>query len=147
MGLDMYLTARRYLGSWDEKDKAVKKRLSSMAYFKGLDVQEVIVSVGYWRKANHIHKWFVDYCQEGVDECQETYVEADKLIALKKSCEEILENHKLGKEKLPTTGGFFFGSTDYDEYYFKDLEETVEIIKKALAMDNRKWTFYYHSSW
>ena len=28
------------------------------------------VCVAYWRKANAIHSWFVENCQDGVDECQ-----------------------------------------------------------------------------
>ena len=27
------------------------------------------VEIGYWRKSNQIHKWFVDNIQEGVDNC------------------------------------------------------------------------------
>ena len=29
----------------------------------------------------------------------------------------------------PTHEGFFFGSTEYDEYYFADLESTIEQLE------------------
>jgi len=147
MGLDMYLTAKRYLSDYDEEEKAIKKRLSSMAQFKGLNVRDVVAEVGYWRKANHIHKWFVDNVQSGKDDCGDYYVSTEKLAALKDLCESVLKDHKLGKAALPTESGFFFGSTDYDAPYFDDVEETAKIIEKALALDHSKWEVYYHSSW
>ena len=32
-------------------------------------------------------------------------------------------------ELLPSQPGFFFGSTDYDDWYINDLKETVEALK------------------
>jgi hypothetical protein len=32
--------------------------------------------------------------------------------------------------ELPTAEGFFFGDTDYDEYYIQDLKDTIEIVEK-----------------
>jgi hypothetical protein len=62
---------------------------------------------------------------------------------------EVLEDHSKASELLPTAIGFFFGSTDYDEWYFKDLEYTKEVIGKIV--DNWEaleyWDFYYSSSW
>lgn len=46
---------------------------------------------------------------------------------------------------LPTAGGFFFGSTDYNEWYLDDIKLTVEIINKCL--DEPDGDFYYQSSW
>jgi hypothetical protein len=59
----------------------------------------------------------------------------------------VLENHALASEYLPTTTGFFFGSTEYDEWYFRDLESTVEIIDNALSKISDDWSFCYQSSW
>lgn len=53
---------------------------------------------------------------------------------------------KIAEDLLPTQGGFFFGGTDYDEYYLRDLEGTVEMLDKALALDD-SWSFEYQSSW
>jgi hypothetical protein len=49
-------------------------------------------------------------------------------------------------EELPTQQGFFFGSYEYDEWYFGDLKQTVEIIDNALSVSD-DWSFYYSSSW
>jgi hypothetical protein len=43
---------------------------------------EVIEEVMYWRKANQIHKWFVDNVQDGVDDCKEYWVSEEKLQEL-----------------------------------------------------------------
>jgi len=51
---------------------------------------------------------------------------------------------------LATKSGFFFGSTDYDQYYLTDIRYTYERIKEILSIDKkelRRWDFYYNSSW
>lgn len=59
---------------------------------------------------------------------------------------EVLADHSKADELLPTQSGFFFGSTEYDEYYFGDLELTKKILKNALSMP-KEWDFGYSSSW
>jgi hypothetical protein len=105
------------------------------------------VKIGYWRKANAVHDWFVQNCQDGHDDCREAYVPIEKLEELRKICKMVLGNHALASEHLPTASGFFFGSTDYDEWYYKDLESTVDIIDNALSKISNEWTFAYQSSW
>lgn len=49
---------------------------------------------------------------------------------------------------LPTASGFFFGSTNYDEYYLQDLRDTVKIIDRVIndpALNG--WDISYQSSW
>ena len=105
------------------------------------------VKIGYWRKANAVHDWFVQNCQDGNDDCREAYVPIEKLEELRNICKMVLGNHALASEYLPTSSGFFFGSTDYDEWYYKDLESTVDIIDNALSKISNEWTFAYQSSW
>ena len=35
--------------------------------------------IGYWRKANAVHSWFVENCQDGIDECQLSEVSREDL--------------------------------------------------------------------
>ena len=75
MGLDSYLKKRIYIGAEYEHRK-VKGSINLTAENKPIKVDlkkvtEIIESVGYWRKANHIHKWFVDNVQNGEDDCKE----------------------------------------------------------------------------
>lgn len=49
---------------------------------------------------------------------------------------------------LPTQEGFFFGSTDYDEWYIHNMETTIKIINEVLEQtDWEKQTICYSSSW
>jgi len=169
MGLDMYLTAERFL--WSMKDNPdYPIRQSIQAQFPelgelndewgstGFKVQGVKAEVGYWRKANQIHAWFVKNVQEGEDDCGSYDVEWDKLAELRKVCKAVLERRELAEELLPSESGFFFGGTEYDEYYFDQLERTVEIIdaiEKNLVTEvsqdgtfrYSKWDIKYQSSW
>jgi len=128
MGLDMYLYKR---SGADQKFK----------------------EVAYWRKANQVHNWFVTNCQNGIDECQETRVTKENLIDLKETCQAVLstpesDRVETAKRILPTVGGFFFGGTEYNEYYFVDLEDTVKMLDKVIdETDFEKEEIYYTSSW
>ena len=154
MGLDMYLTAKRYL--WSDKDKEVAKDINDVVgvecdpekRFVGssLMVKEVSIDAMYWRKANAIHGWFVEKCQGGKDECQETYVPREKLVELRDLCKSILDNPDAYGDLEPTHG-FFFGSYEKDEWYYQDLKNTVEGITSALSLPEHKYEFYYQASW
>jgi hypothetical protein len=156
MGLDMYLTAKRYL--WSDKDKEIAKDINDAVgvefdpekRFVGssMMVKEVSIDAMYWRKANAIHGWFVEKCQGGRDECQETYVPREKLVELRDLCKSILDNpDATGDADLEPTEGFFFGSYEKDEWYYQDLKNTVEGITNALSLPEHKYEFYYQASW
>lgn len=189
MGLDMYLSAENsyYNARWNEdlepteetkiNDK-IREIIPEMYKSNNLNVIKVEFEIGYWRKANAIHNWFVKNVQDGKDECQDATVskkDLEKLLAL---CKKVVANSKLiagkvtkgytfnkdgtkkrirkdgkkikdsaiAKRLLPAAGGFFFGNTDYDEGYIFDINNTIEIIEKALTLP-KGWKITYHSSW
>lgn len=90
MGLDMYLN-RSYFKyrkadgtfstNWDDCKIDMYGRSNRVTFSE---------MVGYWRKANHIHKWFVDNVQKGKDDCNEYYVSIQKLHQLRDTCFDIL---------------------------------------------------------
>lgn len=62
--------------------------------------------------------------------------------------EKVIENASVAKRLLPTCSGFFFGSTDYDQYYAEDIENTIEMLEKILKETNfNNYTVKYYSSW
>ena len=150
MGLDMYLRGKRFLSKWFEEDKdmrdAVKSAFPELSAFEENPVQIIEIDAGYWRKANQIHGWFVKNVQDGEDNCKSHEVSRDDLEKLKSVCEQVLKNKEEAPNLLPVRKGFFFGSYDYDEWYFKDIEHTIKIIDRALALPNN-WYFEYDSSW
>lgn len=150
MGLDMYLTKEIYVGGRFEHrqvegDIDLKIEGESVE-IPAKKVAEIVIDIGYWRKANHIHRWFVENCQDGEDNCQKAWVTKDQLVALKNLCEEVLKDKSKAHELLPRQEGFFFGNTEYDEWYFDDIKNTVKIIDEALEEKNNGY-FYYRSSW
>ena len=58
-----------------------------------------------------------------------------------------LKNTKVALELLPPTEGFFFGSSDIDEYYLKDIEETIEKLTEVLSSKEKGERFYYLAWW
>lgn len=154
MGLDMYLSAKRYLSKYfKESDSGTIESINSLFGLEGDEdgdygAKEVTFRAAYWRKANAIHQWFVENVQDGKDDCNEYFVSKEQLKSLLELCELILTNPKKAKEQLPTTSGFFFGSTEYDEFYMQDIEYTVTRLKRILEDEAfAKAEFYYQASW
>ena len=165
MGLDMYLSARKYINKvdWrvlhDSPSLSYDSPLAILPDFKKIvetadledlatDVQGVQVSVtcAYWRKSNQIHNWFVQNVQRGQDDCGEYYVSHEKLEELRELCRKVLF------EKNPTAlmpvEGFFFGSNDVDQYYWEDIKATIKKLDKIIKhKDYSDLSFYYQSSW
>jgi hypothetical protein len=158
MGLDMYLTARRYLRDWGQNnDIETINMINKMFNFDPIEknsidcnvgIEELVFGAAYWRKANAIHGWFVKKVQEGVDECKDTPVSREQLQELIDTCKAVLADNSKASELLPSQSGFFFGSTDYNEWYFNDLAYTVEQLERVLSTEVfKKCDFYYRSSW
>lgn len=107
--------------------------------------------VGYWRKANAVHNWFAQNCQNGVDECQYTTVPKEKLEELLNICKQVLADElstDTAERLLPVTAGFFFGSYAYDEWYYDKVRNTQEILEAVLAdTDFETDEIGYQSSW
>lgn len=151
MGLDMYLTAKRYVSEHTDKELFDELQKVDVPHRGKMQVKGLEFEAMYWRKANAIHKWFVDNVQKGVDDCDAYYVEKHQLQQLVDVCKVILENKDKAQELLPAQQGFFFGSTDYDEYYFEDVQRTYENLQEILENvntdDGWNWSFQYQSSW
>lgn len=154
MGLDMYLSAKKYMSKYfDPADVERIKQINDIFGVVGIEdedygAEEVKFRVAYWRKANAIHEWFVKNVQDGVDECQEAWVSREQLQELIDVCKTVLGDMSKAQDLLPTRSGFFFGGTDYDEWYKGDLEYTIKRLEKILADPAlQKCDFNYQSSW
>lgn len=107
----------------------------------------------YWRKANQIHNWFVSTLANGEDECQRIPVPRDNLVALHDRCSVLLDtkSDELAADLLPPTSGFFFGSTNIDEYYWQDIEEThkqlTELLDEITEENKYNYRIEYQASW
>lgn len=191
MGLDMNLYKKHYVQNWEHTPK--EKRYSISIKQDGKAVKSINIKriayieedIGYWRKANQIHKWFIDNCANGDGDRREMFVSSENIKELYNLCLEvkakaklvdgkikngetggknadgkfvwipnmqdgkIIENEEEIAELLPTESGFFFGSTDYDEYYMQDIDNTIAILKPEIE-DIEKQGFIeytYVASW
>jgi hypothetical protein len=92
VGLDMYLSAKRFASGYEflpEEKQELYKKITTLAGIKGTEhaqFAEISVTIGYWRKANAIHGWFVRELADGKDECQRIYVTRENLETLRAEC-------------------------------------------------------------
>jgi len=155
MGLDMYLTKRTCVQNWSHMAPseinrvAVKLGGKKHPHIDPKKVSYIIENVMYWRKDNHIHRWFVENVQDGNDDCEEYWVSTDKIKELIDLCQSVIDKKVNPKDSLPTVDGFFFGSTEYDESYYESLRETIAKLTPILEEAN-KYEYidlFYSSSW
>ena len=95
--------------TWDYKHKYGRK--------------SIIEEVGYWRKANAIHKWFVDNIQDGEDDCGYYEVAPEQLEELLNICKLIKQQSVMKKGKI--TVGYRF-----------DNDKAVPIIEDGEYIEN-----------
>ena len=183
MGLDMYLegsfSTRAYERPTDQ-DYADMREGKEVKIEKSPEFEDAIAAIGFedapiahaynhfqyvfpiitWRKANAIHKFFVDEVQGGNDNCERHYVSRGDLKILLDRINTILDiktpvaREMKAEELLPTDiEGCFFGSKEYDDWYYQDLKRTKDILEKVFEYEENAEagkcfdSFYYQSSW
>lgn len=171
----MYLYKKHYVknNEWNSNGFKVTVERNGKPY-KDINYDRVTYieeNVAYWRKFNALHNWFIQLSGRE-DDCSPIYVSKEALESLLNTLEEVLnvldnsevvlnsETYMSGEiytykvykcadkieELLPPTEGFFFGSTDIDEYYYNQVRNTIVIIKNELA-NSHNAEFYYQASW
>ena len=60
---------------------------------------------------------------------------------------DVIANPEIADKLLPTGDGFFFGSTAYNEWYVRELIDTVAGLESAMAAASEYPGFHYESSW
>lgn len=101
----------------------------------------------YWRKFNALHNWFVQNVQGGVDDREMYQFNKEHIIKLVDCLKEILETEN--SDKFQPVSGFFFGSTEVDEYYWEEVKRTLNKFEELLqSFDwDGEWELCYQSSW
>lgn len=108
MGLDMYLMRTKKENKNNDWENSME--------------------VGYWRKANQIHNWFVNNVQDGVDDCDYYEVSENKLIELLEKCKEVINNSKLVEGSI--TNGYHIKKNDDGDI------ERIPIIEKGFVIED-----------
>jgi hypothetical protein len=172
MGLDMYLYMHKYESAHRYNIESGKK-LPKNFYPKELEQlkqdilehnflrKETKYQVGYWRKFNALHWWMVKNYANGKDDCREIYLSVKGIEELLKICQEVAMDHSKASELLPTKEGFFFGDTKYGEWYFREIEYTIDLLQKVIGLTKKQakkkhsdsavcsygWDIIYQASW
>lgn len=129
-----------------------------------------------FRKANHIHAYMINNFHDGKDNQKDFRVPILGIIEFKEvltkviasleaspkktiqvksgwnkdgdmySNVEVFEDTSVAEELLPTQSGFFFGGTEYDEWYLDQCKEALDMCNKILE-SNPKGTVTYWCWW
>lgn len=60
---------------------------------------------------------------------------------------EVITDPQIAETVLPTQAGFFFGPTNYDQYYIAGIQATSDILAELLSEPDTSGDFYYRASW
>ena len=126
MGLDIYFLERERPTVFDNENE-----------------KREFTEVGYLRKHNYVYAYFNERIDPDTCDCEVTREDLEDLVS---SCEKVLEAHdeQVSRDLLPTTAGLFFGSTEYDKYYYMDIEEGLALFRELLeAYDDSKELIVY----
>ncbi|MGV2929338.1 hypothetical protein RW115_12125 [Macrococcus capreoli] len=145
MGLDMYLNCVESIDSEVQVNSNISDEEMNNLIKEGSVTLNLIM---YWRKCNMIHNWFEQNVADGnIYNCSYYQVTIEQLIELKNLIEQVYNNHELAPNLLPTQEGFFFGSTDYDEYYFSELKNTLDELTEIIHKHTDNYKYFYMAWW
>lgn len=139
MGLDIYFYKGKSLAQ--SREERIKEDIA--AFEKADEEGEMLDEDLYFRKVNLLVRYF-DYNEN----CSYKPIEKEEVEELLERCDKVLEvkNTDVSMEYLPTCCGFFFGSTDYDEWYYTVVGSVKEAFE-SLKIDWDKENLYIMCSW
>ena len=132
MGLDIFFYKRN--------------RVADKEFYNTEESRDSYVELAYFRKVNFLVSFFNEFYD--YENCEDLVISNDDLELLLERCRKVLsaKDTKTSMETLPTTEGFFFGSNDYDEYYYHDVECVINAIENDIRpnYDEGKEELIFH---
>lgn len=101
--------------------------------------------IAYFRKANSLQGYFEE--KNHIDNLEYHRISKEDAEDILSRVTQVLNDISLAPKLFPSCGGFFYGSTDYDEWYIDDLKSIQEIFSKILEEWNDKECEFYYQSW
>lgn len=134
MGLDMYLVKEIYVKNYSKTETSEDGQPKGYSIDVKLDgkeipkdeidldeIKSISFEVGYWRKANQIHNWFVNNCAGGDHDKTRMWVSEEQL-------KELLEICKKVKDVAITSKGQIANGKRFGEGGWVDMLEDGIII-------------------
>lgn len=151
MGLDMYLYRKNNSGKKDEV--MYWRKANPIHNWFVQNIQGDNDDCGVYEVSKDELKELLNLCEIVLSSCElvEGFIKNGQWFKDGK-LEDIvvlsltIEDPSIAKELLPTKAGFFFGSLEYNKFYYEDILYTRDELKKLLSKDEN-CTYVYTSSW
>lgn len=150
MGLDMYLEAQFHLPPYDTGLAPVREAIGRAIGYAPpkekpdndatlMEITGVTVRVGYWRRFDPLHQWFVSNVLESYDDCRAAYVSPEVLAELEERLDLVSDDPERASEHFVSEG---------DEPMSEgDIDYTLKVVVQAKKLQERGWDIYYRASW
>lgn len=128
-----------YLKNPDLEDVIERLKSDIHYYYVGEDV--------YFRKVNFIYGFFSEEINPDTESC---IVSKSRIEDLIDACKRVFQNKGdvgYAEEHLPTQAGFFFGSTEYNDWYWEDVEDCYKKMTEVLDQMDEGDVFLWEFSW
>ena len=99
----------------------------------------------YYRKFNALQGYFERNFQ--LENCGRILITKEIREDLLNIINEILEDHNKAEELLPVQQGFFYGTYEYDDFYFQDIYSLEKDLIHMKFIDYDNYDLYYTSNW
>lgn len=133
-----------YLYSFSGSKEEVKQLIESEERDTDLIDKVDLTEIAYWRKCNYLHKFFCTFGEE-VEADIYYFIPRALLNEFLEKASIVLEAKKeeVSSKLLPTQSGFFFGETEYDFYYYDQIERDINTVNEILALYPDEEFLYY----
>ena len=113
----------------------------------GLDITITIKKTSHdFRKRNWLMPFVENAIGHEVENCVEYELSKEMMLDLLDRIDKVLADHDLADELLQTQAGFFYGSTQYDDWYFEDLRDAKDQLEEDVkSMDDDENAIFW--SW
>jgi hypothetical protein len=125
---------------WEDLDKREENEIPEEEYRR---IEEVWVG----RKENHIHRAVEEITGETIENCDYLFLTKRHVELLVSKLNAVSADHTRAAELLPPQDGFFFGGTDINEWYFRDIEEELEAFEDILEGWDENAEYAYWAWW
>lgn len=146
MGLDIILKVTKLSTTTNGKSDVNK-----MTNVNEVNSTGASAEFAYWRKFNALHGYFVRYYN--VENCEELILTKEMVADLKErvinitSSEFSEDAERIAEKNLPIMVGPFFGSYDYDDFYYRNIYQLRDILTSLeVLIESNDLRFAYIAS-